>query len=80
MNLVGSSQPLEVSIVPDKGLEDLVRQFCVEAQSSHFRLLDACLSEILIVKVVEASVFLLRHVPQSMECLNVAIKSTRKIK
>lgn len=60
-----------MSIVPLEGLADFARQFCVESLTAKLRLLNRCLRKILIVEVIESPVFLLRHISQPMEGLDI---------
>ena len=77
-HLILSSEALEVSIVPSEQFKDLVGQLGVEAETTDICLLSTRLRKILIIEVVETTIFLLRHIPQPMEPLNVTAINENK--
>ena len=70
-NLVHVGEALEVSVVPLEHFEDLVGELGVEALTTQIYVHNFCFSEILVVEIIESPVFLLRHISQSMEALDI---------
>ena len=64
--------------VPLEHLENLPCQLGIQTQTLEVPLVDIRLSKVLIVKIVESAVFLLRHVANSMESLDVPTPQTNQ--
>lgn len=73
-HLVAVCEAFEVALVPEEDVEHLVGQLGIQthARERLHLLLACCLNAVLIVEVIELSVFELRHIPQSVEGLDVA--------
>ena len=72
-DLVVICKPAKMTSIPEEDIEHLVGQLGVKTHSSErlYLLLIGRIDAVLIIKIVEASIFQFSNVPESMESLNV---------
>ena len=79
-HLVGVGQALQMLAVPLECLVDLLGQLAIQTQTSELTFWSVCLRKVLIIEIVKPAVFLLRHIANAVEGLNVPTSTQIDVK
>ena len=79
-HFVFAGETIEVTVVPLEHFKHLAGQFGVEALAAEFAILRVGLNKVFIVKVVESPIFLLRHISQAVESLDIPTRKQLKVR